>query len=178
MIELTNLASINPFALPFATIAAKKQMPKISGIYFVVKGKDQILYIGKTINLRSRWESHHRLTQFRNIDDVRISWLEISDGSLLGTIEDVLINYFSPVYNRAKSLKQESKNSKYGKVITNLRSKVGLTQKEVADRLGVTVQTISNWETNTRAPLLDPKKTWELCNILQCSLKELIEEIQ
>jgi hypothetical protein len=102
---MIELATINPFALPSATIADRKQMPKITGIYFVVAGEDKILYIGKTTNLRNRWGSHHRLAQFRGIESVRVSWLEISDGKLLGAIEDALINYFLPVYNGRKVLR-------------------------------------------------------------------------
>jgi len=105
MIELAKITNVNPFALPYATIADRRQMPKITGIYFVVAGEDEILYIGKTTNLRGRWENHHRLAQFRSLENVRISWLEISDGSLLGAIGDALINYFLPVYNGRKVLR-------------------------------------------------------------------------
>lgn len=64
-------------------------------------------------------------------------------------------------------------SSEYSEVITRLRSKCGLTQKQVADKLEMTVQTISNWETGVRSPRLTPKQTLVLCKALECTLEEL-----
>lgn len=64
-------------------------------------------------------------------------------------------------------------NLNYSEVITKLRNKSGLTQKQVAESLGLTVQTISNWETGLRVPRLTPKQVLILCKTLQCSLEDL-----
>lgn len=69
-------------------------------------------------------------------------------------------------------------NSNYSEVITKLRNKSGLTQKQVADSLGLTVQTISNWETGTRVPRLTPDQTLILCKTLQCSLEDLVSGVE
>ena len=52
-----------------------------------------------------------------------------------------------------------------------LRKKQGYSQQEIADRLSVTRQTISNWECGQGAPALD--KAAELAAIYQISLGEL-----
>ena len=52
-----------------------------------------------------------------------------------------------------------------------LRKKQGYSQQEIADRLSVTRQTISNWECGQGAPALD--KAAELAAIYQISLDEL-----
>ena len=52
-----------------------------------------------------------------------------------------------------------------------LRNKQGYSQQEIADRLSVTRQTISNWECGQGAPALD--KAAELAAIYQISLDEL-----
>ena len=67
--------------------------------------------------------------------------------------------------------------SEYGDVIMRLRSKAALTQRQIAEALGITVQTVSNWETGTRKPKLTPKETLSLCRILNCSLEELADEV-
>ena len=61
--------------------------------------------------------------------------------------------------------------------IFSLRTRLNLTQKQVADAVGVTVQTVSNWETGTYNPKLTLKQTAALCRVLQCSLDELIEAV-
>ena len=52
-----------------------------------------------------------------------------------------------------------------------LRKKQGYSQQEIADRLSVTRQTISNWECGQGAPALD--KAAELAAIYRISLDEL-----
>ena len=52
-----------------------------------------------------------------------------------------------------------------------LRKKQGYSQQEIADRLSVTRQTISNWKCGQGAPALD--KAAELAAIYQISLDEL-----
>ena len=52
-----------------------------------------------------------------------------------------------------------------------LRKKQGYSQQEIADRVSVTRQTISNWECGQGAPALD--KAAELAAIYQISLDEL-----
>jgi len=58
--------------------------------------------------------------------------------------------------------------------ILKLRTRLGLTQRQVAQAVGVTDQTISNWETGTYKPRLTPEQTLALCQALQCSLEELV----
>ena len=52
-----------------------------------------------------------------------------------------------------------------------IRKKQGYSQQEIADRLSVTRQTISNWECGQGAPALD--KAADLAAIYQISLDEL-----
>lgn len=60
--------------------------------------------------------------------------------------------------------------------LMRLRERQGLTQKQVADGLGLTVQTVSNWETGFRSMKLTPKETLALCRLLGCTLEELAGE--
>ncbi len=60
-----------------------------------------------------------------------------------------------------------------GEVLVQLRKKQNLSQQEVADRLSVSRQTISNWECGAAAPALD--KAAELAELYQVSLDELAE---
>jgi transcriptional regulator with XRE-family HTH domain len=61
-------------------------------------------------------------------------------------------------------------------MIKNLRTKAKVTQKQVADALGLTVGTVSNWESGRKHLRLDPSKMLTLCKILGCSLEQLASE--
>lgn len=55
-------------------------------------------------------------------------------------------------------------------VFVKLRRKYGLTQKDVADALGVSEQTIRNWENGRTKPQLTIPQTKALCNLLDLEL--------
>ena len=57
----------------------------------------------------------------------------------------------------------------------NKRKSLGLTQREIAAAVGVTVQTVSNWETGLYQPKLTLPQTLKLSQILQTDLSDLVE---
>lgn len=59
-----------------------------------------------------------------------------------------------------------------GEKLVTLRKKFGYSQQELADRLSVTRQTISNWECGQGAPALDKAK--ELAAIYHIGLDDLV----
>ena len=52
------------------------------------------------------------------------------------------------------------------------RVNAGLTQAEFADKAGVGVKTVQNWESGSSAPRAD--KMPEICEILQCNIGDII----
>lgn len=50
----------------------------------------------------------------------------------------------------------------------------GMTQEELAEKMGVSRQTISKWELNTAYPEMD--KAMELCQYFSCSMDQLLRE--
>lgn len=61
--------------------------------------------------------------------------------------------------------------------LARLRRIHDVTQKQVADALGVTVQTISNWEVGRVEPKLTIRQFKALLKILQCSADELPDDL-
>lgn len=57
--------------------------------------------------------------------------------------------------------------------LQQLRKQRGLTQRQIAEALGVTDQTVSNWEAGRFEPKLTIRQTQALCQILECSLQDL-----
>ena len=63
----------------------------------------------------------------------------------------------------------------FGKNLQYLRRlSKNLTQEELAEKLNVSRQTVSKWETNEALPEMD--KALELCRIFNCSLDNLFRE--
>ena len=54
-----------------------------------------------------------------------------------------------------------------------LRLEAGLTQRDIADALGVSEQTVRNWEQGKHDPRLTIPQVKKLCRLLKKSLDEL-----
>jgi excinuclease UvrABC nuclease subunit len=93
-----NPAPVDPLALPSLPLTDRSQLPVCPAVYFALDG-DRVLYIGRSVNLQQRWITHHRYSQLKGLNNVRIAWLECNDPSLLPKIEAALIEYFQPSLN-------------------------------------------------------------------------------
>lgn len=67
---------------------------------------------------------------------------------------------------------QKMEQQKIGKFIHDLRKEMELTQKQLADKVGVSDKTISKWETGRGIP--DTAIMNELCQVLGISINELL----
>ena len=58
--------------------------------------------------------------------------------------------------------------------LANLRKKNNMSQEQLADKLGVSRQAVSKWESGSSVPDMD--KIMSLCKILNCSLDDLVDD--
>ncbi|MBE9068854.1 helix-turn-helix transcriptional regulator [Leptolyngbya cf. ectocarpi LEGE 11479] len=58
-----------------------------------------------------------------------------------------------------------------------LRERASLTQRQVAEELGVTVTTISSWETGRKEPRLDFRQVEKLMELYSCSISDLADAL-
>lgn len=63
---------------------------------------------------------------------------------------------------------------KFGDKLIKLRKKYSLSQEELANKLNVSRQSVSKWESNNTYPETD--KIIQICNIFNCSIDDLINE--
>ena len=63
---------------------------------------------------------------------------------------------------------------KFGDKLILLRKKNGMNQEELAEKLGVSRQSVSKWESNNAYPETD--KIVQICNIFNCSMDDLIND--
>ncbi len=66
-------------------------------------------------------------------------------------------------------------NEKKPITFTYLRQRAGLTQRQLAIAMDVTVGTISQWETGGQRPRLFPEQFQKLLQILDCTFVEFVE---
>lgn len=57
----------------------------------------------------------------------------------------------------------------------DLRLEAGKTQQQVADAIGVTARTVQNWEAGKNLPELTPVQVADLCDLLNCTVRELAD---
>lgn len=62
--------------------------------------------------------------------------------------------------------------------LKKLRERAGLTQRQLANALGVTVTTVSSWERGVKKPSLSFAQVQKVIETLHCSLEELVEATQ
>lgn len=82
----------------------KSLLPSVSAIY-IVFNESEILYVGQTKNLTSRWKSHHLLKSIREINEeqsVSIAWINYEQKNLLTSLEKLLIEGLQPRFNSSQ----------------------------------------------------------------------------
>jgi excinuclease UvrABC nuclease subunit len=87
-------------ALPSVAFEHRHTLPDLMAIYIVVDGSGNVLYVGSTESLRTRWKSHHRRFQIKHVNQARVHWFEINDPLSLRKTEAEWINQLSPSLNR------------------------------------------------------------------------------
>lgn len=91
--------TINPRTLPSVSLEERAALPTVPCVYFALDKEGKVQYIGRSNNLRKRWQAHHRGVDLALLGGVCIAYLE-SDVSLLLEIERALIACFRPPLNQ------------------------------------------------------------------------------
>lgn len=97
-----NTRLIDPFKLPTISLSQRKHLPLVCAVYFVLHD-NKVVYVGKATVLRQRWDSHHRIKEFKKISgEVRIAWLICDSPELIDELEKSMIARFEPSMNGSK----------------------------------------------------------------------------
>lgn len=110
-----SLLKIDLNSLPFINIKNRESFeslpPNICCVYFLIHPVQGVLYVGKAINLRSRWrikynawgqfnreQNHDCLLKSIRLRDVKLAWWEIPK-EYKPLIENMLIKIYNPKWN-------------------------------------------------------------------------------
>lgn len=179
------IADINPLTLPSLPLEEKLSLPECPAIYFAILEGDEVLYIGRATNLARRWLGHHRYGQLKNIGNVKLSWLECENSTLLADIELALIDWFDPPLNGSK---QRSDGLSGVRMYCRLNvlmaernlplAKEGkhLSQRGLAEDLNVSPTTVNKlYNGRPMTSRIDPEVVEKICNYFSCNIGDLFE---
>ena len=76
--------------------------------------------------------------------------------------------------NYNKIISERGDYMKFGDKLIELRKKNGYSQEELAEKLGVSRQSVSKWESNNTYPETD--KIIQIANLFDCSMDDLIND--
>ncbi|WP_198648406.1 GIY-YIG nuclease family protein [Cyanothece sp. BG0011] len=91
--------------LPKVALENRKELPSLSGVYYVIDQNNIIWYIGQAKNLQSRWksQSHHRLFQLKSQKKVKFTiYYRTLESSKLNEVEQKEIAKYHPHLNQTK----------------------------------------------------------------------------
>ncbi|MGB3208694.1 MAG: helix-turn-helix domain-containing protein [Crinalium sp.] len=190
---MINPQSVDLTALPFLPLTDRKLLPEVPAIYFAIDQNNVIQYIGRSVNLKQRWVGHHRYRQLEKMSGIKLVWLEISDVSLLTTIEEVLIDFFDPILNSKLIKVYRSSFRAKGKAKRSVRRRVypsrkmfcrlavlmaekdpQLSQRQLAEDTGLGLATVNRLFTN-KFTRVDTNTVETLCNYFGRDIGELFE---
>ncbi|MBD2563964.1 MULTISPECIES: helix-turn-helix domain-containing protein [Nostoc] len=173
---MLNPQAINPLVLPSVSLKERSQLPTTPCIYFAIDSNEVVQYIGRSINPAQRWVSHHKRQALSNHTGVRIAYLEV-EVNLLHWVELALIRWFNPPLNYSVEFNELNSCDGYVSRIAKLREEKNLTQRQIAEALGLDVSTVRNWE-KSRDGVKMFVRVAKLCELLNCEPKDLYEAVE
>ncbi|MEH1902496.1 MAG: hypothetical protein V7L04_14025 [Nostoc sp.] len=99
MLQQTAIEQVDLLDLPSMPLTQRNSFPPIPCVYFALSPQSEVMYIGRTVNLKARWAGHHRYEEIKSIQGISIAWLEIKEVEILPGIEQSIIEYFNPPLN-------------------------------------------------------------------------------
>ncbi len=140
------------------------QLPEATGVYYFHDSKGQVIYVGKALNIRSRFKGHFSGTsKDKSKLDLRseihdFSW-ELTGSEFLACLIELLeIKRLWPKYNRA----QKFKSTNWG--LISYEDNLGFLRFQVA-KTGPTVKPVQTFDSHSEAWkfLLDNVEAYGLC---------------
>ncbi|MDX1976377.1 MAG: GIY-YIG nuclease family protein [Pseudanabaenaceae cyanobacterium bins.68] len=91
------------FILPAKSVNHLEELPKAPGIYYITACW-MVFYVGKSQNLRRRWQSHHRLRQFIGLQPFGRLHYRLMPLEQIHAYELAEIERLKPAWNYQQSL--------------------------------------------------------------------------
>lgn len=116
---VSNWLEVDLQELPAVALENRLMLPHCAAVYFALSKNNEVLYIGKSVDIAHRWISHHRWRNLDEIGNVRIAWMEVNNSSLLPELEWLLIEKFKPSLNKRNTLANDRLGTKKSFTLKN-----------------------------------------------------------
>src|SRR3954470_6695411 len=97
--DLSRFCQTIPAELPSLPLAQKRELPRVPAVYLAIGEHNEVLYIGQSGSLLTRWLAHNKWPELQRLGGVRLAWIELETEEFLADVERVLIRHFSPRLN-------------------------------------------------------------------------------
>lgn len=85
-------------SLPWLPLDRRNFFPCRPAVYLAISATNQILYIGRSEEVKGRWRSHEKLRHLKLLPNVRIAFI-FTETKNLHNLEVALIREYNPTYN-------------------------------------------------------------------------------
>ena len=134
---------LNPRLWPSVEYGQRGSLPALAGVYCVMSGGGNLLYIGQSLNICQRWKGHHLQRQFKAGASLHIAYRETFSEAGRLKMEAILIRRHQPRWN----VNLLPRWSKVGAIATPQARAMSeeLTTADVAERLKRPERTVRLW---------------------------------
>lgn len=111
--KLDFLSKLGDYSTVLQRCNSYVNFPSASGIYFIIintNNNDEVLYVGKSVNMKERWKQHHRLDEIKFLEklNIEVKYYYIAENPVmqfrdtLENIEKHFIELLEPKLNYEK----------------------------------------------------------------------------
>ena len=98
MLEKFDISPIDIAALPYMRYEHSHDLPRFSALYFLFQQANNVLYVGRSIDICERFRVHHAFRHFADIRSALVGYYTL-EPSMLASAEIAAIQYFKPSLN-------------------------------------------------------------------------------
>lgn len=169
------IEEINIQLLPSVSLENRNDLPQTFGVYFVVSNAE-ILYVGASANVRSRWVGHNKIKELAEFTNVKIAWVELTNSTDVIELERRAIEFYSPRMNSDKGYIKPTLSSETVRRRTNLEAVIKSRNKtiySVAKETGVDYSLVYKY---CKKPVsrMSIEALGKFCQNLQCTPNDIL----
>jgi excisionase family DNA binding protein len=147
--------------LPSCPIDSRGYLPSASAIYFLMRG-GECLYVGKSTNLRNRWNSHEKLMEVESIEGLRLAWQPMPEKQL-DFVERKMIVALKPKFNYNLVPQPPKQGVIFPLKFAGMRQESKLlSTTEAAARVGLSVARIQTFVWEGRLPAVKVGRSYAI----------------
>jgi putative transcriptional regulator len=163
-------------SFPSVPIEEINLLPETSGVYFILQ-EDSCLYVGKSINLKSRLFQHPKFTLIGHLNNLRIAYYRVDKDSLV-KVKNRFIDSLNPEMNLSQRVEISSKRHKHKfrkpvLLLSEMLEMRKMSMYRLSKLTGIHYQVLMRLDSG-EAKAIRFENLDKICNTLECYPGEII----